>query len=201
MKTFALVVLCVTLVAAGPCIQPSSFTNGWVVDGEPDPEFVVRFTVALRHRNVDLMEKELMAVSDPRSPRYGQHYSLEQVTKLFGPLERDSKKAVEWLETYAQGSVDISKGRDHARVHMKVADAEQLFQIKLKRFTHPLSSSPILRSVTEFCVPKNLANIVHVLSLFFNFLDFFISSFNPTFTSSSMVSSTFLTHVFPKDLL
>lgn len=45
----------------------------WVDLGAADADEPIQLTLALKQRNVDVLEAELMAVSDPTSPRYGQH--------------------------------------------------------------------------------------------------------------------------------
>lgn len=166
-----LAVAFVACAAAGPCFEASSL-NGWVAAGQPDPDFELRFTVVLRRQNEHLMEGELMAVSDPRSPRYGKHYSLQEVADKFGASDEVINMVEKWLRPAARGIIDISRGRDHARVHLKVSDAERLFNIKLMKYTHPLSDGPIIRSSTRFCVPAHISKALLVCHHFFFFFCF-----------------------------
>jgi len=149
------------------CVIPPSSTGEWVQAGAPDSNMILRFTISLHHRNVDVMEKELLAISDPTNPRYGQYYSFEQVNELVAPSDEQVEAVVRWVENF--GSPIFSLGKDYAHVEMSVSNAEKLFGIKLMMFQHPRRVSPIIRSVTEFCLPAHLVHAVHFVDGLFDF--------------------------------
>ena len=53
---------------------------------EPLPrDMNVRVMFALKQRNLDMLEKRLMEVSDPTNPAYGMHMTLPELAALIGP--------------------------------------------------------------------------------------------------------------------
>ena len=157
----------VAVVTCNSCVSPPQSTGEWVVYDAPDPKLALRFTINLHHRNLDVLEKELLAVSDPKNPRYGQYYTLEQVNDLVGPSDEHVNAVIQWVEKY--GNPQFSLGRDYAHVELTVSEAERLFGIKLMMFRHPRRSTPIIRSVTPFCLPSHLVEIVHFVDGLFDF--------------------------------
>jgi len=92
--------LLATAVFCNSCVYPPKSTGEWVQDGAPDPDMILRFTVSLHHRNVDILEKELLAISDPMNPRYGQFYTFDQVNELVAPSDEHVAAVVRWVENY-----------------------------------------------------------------------------------------------------
>ncbi len=84
----AFVVAClVALVAANPLARNmvvresrSSVPEGFVESGAAYDSTVLRLRAALVQSNYPGLESELYAVSDPKSARYGQHLTKEQVS-------------------------------------------------------------------------------------------------------------------------
>ena len=56
-----------------------SIPDGFVQTGPAPPSKVLKLRIALTQNNIQGLESELYAVSDPASARYGQHLSKEQV--------------------------------------------------------------------------------------------------------------------------
>ena len=54
--------------------------------------------LALPQRNLDVLERTLLEVSDPTHARYGQYLSFEEVGKLVAPLPTDQQAVRGWLE-------------------------------------------------------------------------------------------------------
>ena len=61
--------------------------------------------VALRQRNTEKLEEELLKVSDPTSPDYLKHWNRERLGKFVSPEEGAVKTVIEHLER---------QGRRHA---------------------------------------------------------------------------------------
>ena len=55
---------------------------GWSVVGRPDPRSHVELTIAIKQRNLHLLEEVLLNVSDPKHPHWGRHLTFEEVNEL-----------------------------------------------------------------------------------------------------------------------
>lgn len=62
-----------------------------------DSAKTVPVRIALKQRNIEQGEKLLAEVSDPDSPKYGQHYTQEQVAELFAPEQATIDAVRKWL--------------------------------------------------------------------------------------------------------
>eukprot|EP00760_Papus_ankaliazontas_P006233 PhM_4_TR12956/c0_g1_i1/m.60128/K01279/TPP1, CLN2; tripeptidyl-peptidase I len=77
----------------------------------------------------EILENELRAVSDPKSPRYGKYLSREQVRELVvaadpGKHKRHVFQVIEWLQTEGrvlESNIDLSEP-DMIKVHNVAAD-------------------------------------------------------------------------------
>lgn len=57
-------------------------SDDWQLHAEASPLDEHQVTFAVRQRNVDQLESILYAVSDPRSPQYGKHWSKEKISRF-----------------------------------------------------------------------------------------------------------------------
>ena len=105
------------------------------------------------------LEKTLYAVSDPQSPQYGQHLSLDDLAKLT-PIAPAAVNAVEKLFARAQ-SLKWNHNRDIAAVTLTAAAAEAAFDTVLGRFTHArVKNAVLLRALRPYSLPANVAEVV-----------------------------------------
>ena len=100
----ALVVLC-ALLCASACmaiiVKPTHRQpNGWARAGEPVGSHPIRLQLALKQRNMDVLEKTLMRISDPREATYSQWLGLDDLTQLIAPPMSDVRTVISWLESH-----------------------------------------------------------------------------------------------------
>uniref|UniRef100_A0A672IGL7 Tripeptidyl-peptidase 1 n=1 Tax=Salarias fasciatus TaxID=181472 RepID=A0A672IGL7_SALFA len=72
----------------------------WTDVGRLDPSEELQLTFALKQQNVALLEETLRLVSDPDSPQYGKHLSLQEVASLVRPSELTQKAVRGWLQSH-----------------------------------------------------------------------------------------------------
>ncbi|EOA90750.1 hypothetical protein ACJQWK_11167 [Exserohilum turcicum] len=64
--------------------------DGWQKGDRLKPDIVHPVRIALTQNGLERGEELLMAVSDPDSPRYGQHWTQEEVHNFFRPNDESS---------------------------------------------------------------------------------------------------------------
>lgn len=62
-----------------------------------DGGLVIPLKVGLKQNNLDRIEEELLAVSDPTSPRYGKHWTPQEVADFFVPSDETIMLVADWL--------------------------------------------------------------------------------------------------------
>eukprot|EP00753_Platysulcus_tardus_P005849 PLAT13725.4.p1 GENE.PLAT13725.4~~PLAT13725.4.p1 ORF type:complete len:551 (-),score=292.13 PLAT13725.4:810-2462(-) len=137
--------------------------RGWRRVGDADDSQMLRMTVAVKQQNVQLLEETLLAVSDPDSPRYGQHLTFEQVNELTAPTEENMLAVLGWLETAGVSAADVSASTNgdfiHARV--SVAQAEVLLSTQFATYEH--GSAPgklVTRAASDYLLPAAVSAAV-----------------------------------------
>ncbi|NXE70412.1 TPP1 peptidase, partial [Calcarius ornatus] len=75
-----------------------SVPPGWAHAGRVDPGQPVQLTFALRQRGAARLAHLVQDVSDPRSPRYGQYLTLEQLRDLVQPSPATLMTVLKWLQ-------------------------------------------------------------------------------------------------------
>ena len=75
---------CSRCLASPDALSPEARV-GWKNLGRAPSDHLIELHFLLKQRNVDKLESELLAVSDPTNPRYGQHLSNAAVHALVAP--------------------------------------------------------------------------------------------------------------------
>lgn len=75
------------------------FPPGWAKRDAPldKRHAAIPLRINLRQSNLHRAEELLMGVSDPDSPKYGMHYSPDQIVDLFSPATDSVESVREWL--------------------------------------------------------------------------------------------------------
>lgn len=156
----------------------------------PKTEHVVVF--AVKPRNLEKLEKELLAVSDPSSKRYGKHWTRSDVGKLTrNPKGSDTLLAYFQRMISAEGGEISETGRSSTSTTMKqiplvqvikrslhdeyiVVKAsikiwEQIFSTAFYEFVHNDWSGKTIYRAMEFSLPQELDSVVEDV---FNVRDF-----------------------------
>lgn len=90
--------------------------------------------IGLKQRNLDLLPDYLMAVSDPESPSYGQHWTSEQVVKAFAPPDEASETVRRWLVAAGFEAGRISRSPNKAWVEVRGATIDEVERLLDARY-------------------------------------------------------------------
>lgn len=76
--------------------------------------------------------------SDPRSPRYGKHYTSEEVAELFAPTTSTIEAVLSWLSDSGIHESRVSQSTNKAWLQFdaSVEEMEQLLQTKYHFYEH-----------------------------------------------------------------
>jgi hypothetical protein len=79
-------------------VPVNTVPEGWIISGRAGPATELEMVVVVKRENLALLESELYAVSDPKSPRYGRHLSQRQVSAITHPVSAGSAPSfARWL--------------------------------------------------------------------------------------------------------
>merc|ERR1719401_642616 len=102
-----------------------------------------------------MLEKTFHEVSDPQHERYGQHLSIDDITKLLRIPEGRVSPVVQYFKDAGSTSVEVSPNKDMITVTMPAAAAEAALNTKLAIFVHSERTHiRIVRSSTTYHLPE-----------------------------------------------
>merc|ERR1719502_36018 len=141
--------------------------HSWKVDqsfaaeAKAQAKMTVYFMMKQHPRANARLVKALYDVSDPRSHKYGQHLSLDEVAKL-API---SDKSIDAVTSFVNGTeYFVNHNRDIVQVTLTVPQAEDLFATTIKAFRHKVHSNVVLhRAVKPYSLPSHVANHVDLV--------------------------------------
>ncbi|NWU73274.1 TPP1 peptidase, partial [Pterocles burchelli] len=133
-----------------------SVPPGWTHTGRVGPGHEVRLTFALRQRGTARLAQLVDAVSDPRSPQYGQHLSLEQVRDLVQPSPAALMTVLKWLQGHGVEDCRTVTTLDFLECDMPARTAEQLLPgAQFHRYVK--GQRGVVRSPLPYAVPEEVA--------------------------------------------
>lgn len=135
----------------------------WRVQRKADASMPLDLTVAVKQQNTDKLESTLFAVSDPDSPRFGQHLSKEEVDALVAPKPESIARVLGWLAS--TGDIDVAAdvtatdNSDMLTVRTTVGVAEKLLHAEYFVYTHvTMKDLEIVRlGGSSYSVPTEVA--------------------------------------------
>jgi len=97
----------------------------------------------------------------PKSTRYGQYLSRDEVNQLIAPSRLNKEKVELWLDSHSiQGELI---NNDWIRVQTTVAKAEELLQITYRKFVHRPTGLNTLRSLIPYTVPESVSSALDLV--------------------------------------
>ena len=120
-------------------------------------------TLALKQTNRDWLERTLLSVSDPDSPNYGHHMSLEEIAKYVHGYPEGVAKVKEVLGAIGvQPSFTIGEG--FAIADIPVSVAENLFSATFYKFQHREYKNLTTIRSTSHSIPTILSPYISFVS-------------------------------------
>jgi len=135
--------------------------EGWTNVGAASPEDSLTVYFFLNHPDgaEAQLTEELMAVSDPRSPRYGQHLSFEELRALMFKAEHAQTLGA-WFAEHGVTQYEATSVGDMVQARLTATQAQTMFQTTLHTFVK--DSIKVVRAL-EYTVPEEIATAVAVV--------------------------------------
>lgn len=95
--------------------------------------------IGMLQSNMDRAEELLMEVSDHESPKYGQHYSSEEVAEIFAPSQESVDAIRTWLHESGiiASRVSQSFNKQWLQFDASTEELSALLKTKYHEFYHP----------------------------------------------------------------
>jgi tripeptidyl-peptidase I len=126
----------------------------------------VDFALTVPETQVKLAEKALQDMSDPTSPGFAQHWSMEQVIECLAPPRSNIRQLIQTLNdsNIPHSSLRLSRDRGHLYLDTTVRDVEQLLNTRYSAYSAIQGrSSQIVSSASS--LPESISKLVDFVVL------------------------------------
>ncbi|RFU29396.1 hypothetical protein B7463_g6918, partial [Scytalidium lignicola] len=137
----------------------------WIARTRAAPEIMVPVRIGLAQPNVHLAHDLLMDIADPRSDKYGQHMTAEEVGELFRPSGESITKVREWLHDSGIDAErhEISAGRSWLKFDATVAELESLLATEYHVFHYTQTGEEHL-GCHEYHLPQHIQEHIDLIT-------------------------------------
>ncbi|KAI0676459.1 subtilisin-like protein [Trametes maxima] len=115
-----------------------------------------RFLLALKSGNAQGLVHSLLDVSDPASPKYGQHLSKGEVDQLIAPLPQSAQAVSSWLKNNNVISDVSSSSGDILHIQMPLAQANALLDANFQPYVHEKTNTTMWRTLS-YALPADIS--------------------------------------------
>jgi len=98
----------------------------WKVSHRLEGHVNIPLRIGLKQQNLDSIPDYLMAVADPDSPTYGQHWSQEKVVEMFAPSSQANEAVHTWLMDAGFDPARLRLSRNKAWIDVRGATAMEV---------------------------------------------------------------------------
>ena len=95
-----------------------------------DGETLLPIRIALKQRNLEHGYDHLMETSHPESPKYGQHWTADQVHDAFAPHKSSVQTIKSWLQSSGILEDEMVSRKGWLAFDIPASEAERLFSTK-----------------------------------------------------------------------
>ncbi|KAK3321723.1 Pro-kumamolisin, activation domain-containing protein [Apodospora peruviana] len=139
--------------------------EAWVRREPADSRAILPIRIGLKQSNLDTGHNLLMDISDPKSPNYGKHLTLEKVTSLFAPTDTSVDKVRSWLISAGVNETRLSQSvnKQWIQFDATVDEAERLLLTDYYVFEHVEAG---VRNIacSEYHVPHKVAEHIDYIT-------------------------------------
>ncbi|KAF1919189.1 peptidase S8/S53 domain-containing protein [Ampelomyces quisqualis] len=137
--------------------------EGWNEIGAPPANHKMNFRIAVRSADHSLLERTLMEISSPNSPRYGQHLNRNELRDLVKPRAESSDAVINWLQASGIESQDISNDGEWINFHAPVKRAEVMMGAAFKTYQSKVRREVIKVRSLSYSVPKEIRSHIDMI--------------------------------------
>jgi len=109
-----------------------------------DPHSFYKFTIALKLRNTDILEKKVLDISNPDSPNYSQWMSKDEILDIVAPPSYVPERIIEFFQNQCP-EFGFENLKDSIKVFGPVHCAEKAFGVRIMKYVYEKSGYTVFR--------------------------------------------------------
>ncbi|KAF9699903.1 hypothetical protein EKO04_002091 [Ascochyta lentis] len=136
--------------------QTSEWFNAWETVGKASSSTLLPVRIALRQRNLQKGEKLLLEFSNPESPKFGRHMSVQEATDFFAPEQSSVDIVTDWLVSsgISRHRVSQSTNKQWLQIRASVEELECLIYAKFSIFRRVGSRAQSIAAESYYLPPQ-----------------------------------------------
>ncbi|KAH8693874.1 peptidase S8/S53 domain-containing protein [Talaromyces proteolyticus] len=121
--------------------------------------------IALTHQNLDVAEQALMGISQPDSPSYGQHWTVDRISKEFAPSDSAIEAVKNWLTTegISEAAISLSTDKSWFKVRTNFDDVASLLKTEFHVYHDTLTGNYHI-SCDSYSVPESVQTYIDFIT-------------------------------------
>ncbi|KAJ3484128.1 hypothetical protein NLG97_g7136 [Lecanicillium saksenae] len=125
---------------------------------------VISASIALKQKNVKEAEDLVLEISDPDSPKYGQHLTSEEIVDLFAPDKEDIDHVKAWLVAsgVSAGSIQLSGSRGWMYFNTTAGQLGDMLHTQYHQYS-ARDASTIAIGADTYSLPEDISPLVEFL--------------------------------------
>lgn len=140
-------------------------SSRWLQEKIPSEDSKLTAIFVLKHdkNSVEKFERNLLEISTPSNPRYGNWLKPEEVLEMLNPSKDALKMVTEYVASFGvpAENVRVSKFLDKVHVTMPVKTANEMFRTEFAQFRSVQERGLVLPRVTKpYYLPEEVAKVV-----------------------------------------
>jgi len=136
--------------------KPIEVEEGWAKLGKPHEETEIKLIIAIKQRNVDILERIFWEVSDPTSTSYGEHLTMDDITKIVAPEESVLDAVFHWLDGHPITFKELTPNKDMLTIKLPLKSAEELLQTEYHLYRHRTGKEAV-SSMGPYTAPAHIS--------------------------------------------
>jgi len=167
MKSVLFLLVVVALASASWVVvdkeEPMTVPEQWKSLGAAEPLASMDIIIALKQRNLDIVDQLFWQVSDPQHPHYGKYLSTDQLKSIVKPAAETTEAVEAWLEEHNAIINKKSHHEDFLFVTVSVAQLSEMVNADFELFVHE-NGARAIRTVGPYFLPSHLAQHIDVMA-------------------------------------
>ncbi|KAM3449277.1 hypothetical protein MY3296_007053 [Beauveria thailandica] len=146
-------------------VKSHSLSNNWQNEGSLPDDTQIPVRIALKQSNLDKGMDYLLTVSDPESPKYGQHFTKQQVIDLFAPADSTVDAVKKWLvkSGISASSITTSNSKGFLDFVTTSGELNKLLQGNYKIYNHVNGKSSQIMS-ENYTIPGAVSSHIDFIA-------------------------------------
>jgi tripeptidyl-peptidase I len=137
---------------------PQGWQQGAAVPGSKRLDF----RIAIKQEGAFAFEQQVIAISTPDHPLYGQHMTQEEVRRMLRPSSKASAAIFRWLDDGGVPVTDVEDSGDWINLSVSASKAERILATTFHYYSNSANEIESIRTL-RYSVPESLHKYIQLI--------------------------------------